>query len=128
VSVSARDLGTGKGQQIRVTASGGLSAEEIQSLVAEAESNVSADKERRELAELKNKADGLLYSTERTLQEYAEHVPAEQRDAIGAQVEKTRAALEADDAGALSTAVDELSTLSYQMTEALYEHLGGEGE
>ena len=127
VSVSARDLGTGKHQQIRVTASGGLSSEEVDSLVAEAENHAASDRERRELADLLNKADGLAYSTERTLVEYAEHVSAEQRQALEAALEKTRSALASADAAALSAAVDELSGLSYQMTESLYESLGGEG-
>jgi len=127
VSVSAKDLGTGKGQQIRVTASGGLTAEEIESLVHEAESHAATDKERRELVDLRNKADGLIYSTERTLEEYAEHVTGEQRQALEAALEKARAAMEGGDASSLTAAVDELSGLSYQMTETLYERLGGEG-
>jgi len=126
VHVSAKDLGTSKSQQIRVTASGGLSSTEIEELVAEAESNAVADKERRELVELRNKADGLVYSTERTLEEYAEHVEAAQREALQAVLEKTRAALAADEVADLTAAVDELSGLSYQMTETLYERLGGE--
>ncbi|HEX6862455.1 MAG TPA: molecular chaperone DnaK, partial [Thermoanaerobaculia bacterium] len=70
VSVSAKDLGTGKSQQIRVSASGGLTQEEIERLVGEAEQNAGADKQRRDTVELMNKADGLIYATERTLEEY----------------------------------------------------------
>ena len=70
VSVSAKDLGTGKSQAIRVTASGGLTQDEVERLVREAEQNADADKARRQLADLRNKADGLVYSTERTLEEY----------------------------------------------------------
>jgi molecular chaperone DnaK len=126
VSVSAKDLGTGKSQAIRVTASGGLSQEEIGRLVREAEDNSEADKSRRQLADLRNKADGLVYSTERTLEEYAQHVPAAEQQALRDRIEKTRSALQAGDVQGLSAAVDELSTLSYQMTEGLYAKLGGE--
>ncbi len=126
VSVSAKDLGTGKVQQIRVTASSGLSSEEIDQLVHDAEANADADRERRDLVDLKNKADGLAYSTERTLEEYAEHIEDEDRQALQAAVEKTRAALEAEDTASLEAAVDELSALSYQMTETLYATLGEE--
>ena len=126
VSVSAKDIGTGKTQAIRVTASGGLKKEEIDRLVLEATENTDADKARRQLAELKNKADGLVYSTERTLEEYGEHVAEPEQQALRERIEKTRAALAAADVEALSSAVDELSTLSYQMTEGLYAKLGGE--
>ena len=126
VSVSAKDLGTGKSQAIRVTASGGLSASEIERLVGEAEQNSDADKSRRQLADLRNKADGLVYSTERTLEEYGQHVPEPEQQALREKIEKTRAALGSGDLAALGSAVDELSALSYQMTEGLYAKLGGE--
>jgi molecular chaperone DnaK len=125
VSVSAKDLGTGKSQAIRVTASGGLKKDEIDRLVAEANENSEADKTRRQLADLRNKADGLVYSTERTLEEYGEHVAEPEQRALRERIEKVRAALQAADLGGLTTAVDDLSTLSYQMTEGLYAKLGG---
>ena len=93
VSVSAKDLGTGKSQQIRVTANGGLEQDDIDRLMAEAEANASDDQARREFADLRNQADGLIYSTERTIQEYADQVDAADRDAMLAAVEKTRAAV-----------------------------------
>jgi molecular chaperone DnaK len=125
VSVSAKDLGTGKSQAIRVTASGGLKKDEIDRLVAEANENTEADKTRRQLADLRNKADGLVYSTERTLEEYGEHVAEPEQRALRERIEKVRAALQASDLAGLTTAVDDLSTLSYQMTEGLYAKLGG---
>ncbi|MEN8160491.1 MAG: Hsp70 family protein, partial [Myxococcota bacterium] len=127
VNVSARDLGTGKSQQIRVAASGGLSQGEIDELVGEAEEHASADEERRNTVELMNKADGLIYSTERTLEEYAEHVTEDEREGLVAAVEKARSALSSRDLEALGIAVDELSALSYQMTEQLYAKLGSTG-
>ncbi len=127
VHVSAKDLGTGKGQQIRVSASGGLSEKEIQDLVDEAERHATTDQDRRELVDLRNKADGLAYSTERALEEYAEHVSEADREALQAAIEKTRSAIESADVAALRSAVDELSGLSYQMTETLYSTLGADG-
>jgi molecular chaperone DnaK len=126
VSVSAKDIGTGKSQAIRVTASGGLNKSEIDRLVHEAVENTEADKSRRQLADLRNKADGLIYSTERTLEEYGEHVGEPEQQALRERMEKTRVALAAGDLEGLSAAVDDLSALSYQMTEALYAKLGGE--
>ena len=128
VNVSAKDLGTGKGQQIRVTASGGLTQDDIDRLMGEAEQNASADQERREAAELYNKADGLAYSTERTVEEYAEHISDEDRQGLIGAIEKVRAAMGANDFEGLAVATDELSALSYQMTEQLYAALGTEDE
>ena len=126
VNVSAKDLGTGKTQQIRVTASGGLSGEEIDQLVNEAQSHIAEDQKRRELVDLRNKADGLSYSTERALEEYGEHITEADQQALSQAIEKTRNALEQNEIAALTVAVDELSALSYQMTEQLYAALGGE--
>jgi molecular chaperone DnaK len=128
VAVSAKDLGTGKVQQIRVQASGGLSAEQITTLVSEAESNALEDKRRRDSAEISNKADGLVYSTERTLEEYAQHVSDEDRQSLLAALEKTKATLASKDYDSLAVAVDELSALSYQLTERLYAALGSKTE
>src|SRR5262245_17077266 len=127
VNVSAKDLGTGKSQQIRVSASGGLTQDEIDRLVGEAQQHASADKERRDVIELMNKADGLVYSTERTLEEYADHVAEDDRQGLLAALEKTRSAVASKDPHALGVAVDELSALSYQMTEQLYAKLGSSG-
>ena len=81
VNVSAKDLGTGRSQKIQVTASSGLSEDEVDKLVAEAEQNADADQARRELIDLRNQADGLIYSTERTLEEFKENITDEQREA-----------------------------------------------
>jgi len=126
VDVSARDLGTDKVQQIRVTASGGLSSQEIERLVSEAQSHAEEDQKRRELADLRNKAEGLSYATERTLEEYGEHIGNADQQALREAIEKTREARAAGELPALTSAVDELSALSYQMTEQLYAALGGE--
>jgi molecular chaperone DnaK len=125
VNVSAKDLGTGKSQAIRLTAGSGLSEEQIRRLCEEAEHHKEADRQRREMAELRNRGDGLVYSTESTLADYGDHVPADDRTAIEAALARTRVALAGEDPGELGAAVDELTALSYKMTEQLYSTLGG---
>ena len=98
----------------------------VETLVKEAEESSAVDQQRRELVELRNKADGLLYSTERTLEEFGEHVGDEDREALQAVMEKTREAVRGEDAGALRGVVDEFSALTYKMTEQLYAELGGD--
>jgi molecular chaperone DnaK len=126
VNVSAQDLGTGKKQAIRVTASSGLSEAEVGRLVAEAEENSLTDRQRRDLIDQRNRADGLVYSTERTLEEFADSIDEHEAGPIRAAVEVVQDAIEGEDAGALRAAVDELSALTYKMTEHLYAALGGE--
>ncbi len=128
VNVSAVDLGTGRSQAIRVTASSGLSHDEVDRLVSEAEEHAQADAARRELVELRNQADGLVYSTERTLREFAESVRDEEQASLEDAVVKVRDLMEAEDAELLRSALEELSSLTYQLTESLYARLGAEGE
>jgi molecular chaperone DnaK len=125
VSVSAKDLGTGRTQGIEVTASSGLSEEEVERLVDEAQGSAAADLALRSLIELRNKADGLMYSAGKTLEEFAEDVEESDRQAISAQIETTRAQLGGEDPEALEAALQELSRLSYGLTEKLYATLGG---
>jgi molecular chaperone DnaK len=125
VKVSAKDLGTGRTQAIQVTASSGLSEAEIERLVGEASQHAEEDRKRRELIDLRNQSDGLIYSTERTLDEFKENVTGEQRQVLLRAVEAARAAAAADDVAALRTAMSELSARTYEMTERLYAELGG---
>ncbi len=127
VKVSAKDLGTGKSQQIEVTASSGLSETEVDRLVKEAQRHAQADHDRREVVDLCNTADGLIYSTEKTLQEFAEHIPAEERGALQGAIATTREAMQGGERAVLRGAVDELSALTYKMTENLYAELEGGG-
>jgi molecular chaperone DnaK len=124
VNVSALDLGTGKSQEIEVSASGGLAEADVERLVAEAEGAKEDDQLRREFVELSNKADGLVYSTARTLEEFADQVSDEERAPIQAALEDAQAAMQTDDVEVLRSAVDELSSLTYKMTENLYAALG----
>jgi molecular chaperone DnaK len=126
VSVSAKDLGTGKSQSIVVTASSGLSENEVEKLVNEAADHAVEDAVRRELIELRNKADGLVYSTEKTLEEFAENVDPTDAEGLSEALAQTREAAAGDDPTAIQEAVDRLSALSYQMTEKLYAALGDE--
>ena len=126
VNVSAKDLGTGKSQAVQVTASSGLDEEEVNRLISEAEEYSEADQQRRELVELRNRADGLIYSTERTLEEFAENVHEDDRGEIEKALEIAKEATQGEDSGALRVAVDELSALTYKMTEVLYAELGGD--
>jgi molecular chaperone DnaK len=126
VNVSAKDLGTGRTQAIRVTASSGLGEAEVARLVQEGEDNRQADLQRREFIDLRNKADGLIYSTERTLEEFEQNVRDADRSALETSIAATRKAMAAEDLAALRVVVDELSSLTYKMTETLYAELGGE--
>ena len=125
VNVSAEDLGTNKSQGIEVTASSGLSEEEVERLVAEAEGSAVADQALRSLIELRNKADGLMYSASKTLEEFAEDVDETDSSSLRAQIEKTQALVSGKDPAALEAALEELSRLSYGLTEKLYAALGG---
>jgi molecular chaperone DnaK len=128
VSVSAKDLGTGRSQSIQVTASSGLSKDEVERLVKEAEGNAIADQALRSLIELRNKADGLMYSAAKTLEEFAEDVEATDKANLSAQIAKTRELVKGQDPEVLAKAVDELSRQSYSLTEKLYAKLGGQSE
>jgi len=128
VSVSAKDLGTGRSQTIQVTASSGLSKDEVERLVKEAEGNALADQALRSLIELRNKADGLMYSATKTLEEFAEDVEAEDKQNLAAQIARTRELVRSQDPEALSKSIDELSRQSYALTEKLYAKLGGQSE
>ncbi len=128
VSVSAKDLGTGKSQSIEVTASSGLTEAEVERLVEEAEGSAAADKALRSLIDLRNKADGLMYSSSRALEEFAEDVDPGDAQALKAQIEKTASLVSGQDPEALEVAIAELSRLSYALTEQLYAALGGADE
>ncbi len=127
-SVSAKDLGTGKSQGIRVSAQSGLSEEQVEQLVGEAEANAAKDRDRRSLVELRNKASGLIYSTERTLEEFAGDIGESDREALRKALESTSALVIGDDQAALRESVEVLSVITYDMTEKLYAALGDDHE
>ena len=96
VNVSAKDNGTGKEQQIRIQASGGLSDADIERMVKEAEANAAEDKQKRELVEAKNQAESLIHSTERSLKDYGDKVEADEKGAIETAISVLKSALETD--------------------------------
>ena len=128
VNVSAKDLGTGKSQSVEVTASSGLTEEQVERLVDEAATSAVADEALRGLIELRNKADGLMYSATKTLEEFAEDVDSTDASTLHAQIEKTKSFVSGEDPEALECALEELSQLSYALTEKLYAALGGVDE
>jgi molecular chaperone DnaK len=120
VSVSAKDLGTGKEQRIQITASSGLSEEEIQRMVKDAESHADEDKKKQELIETRNHADALVYSTEKSLSDLGEKVAPDTRADIEAKTNNLKKAMESDELEAIKKAMDELSKASHALAEQLY--------
>ncbi|CAM4235009.1 molecular chaperone DnaK [Corallococcus sp. ZKHCc1 1396] len=120
VHVSARDLGTGKQQQVRVVGNSGLSEAEIQTMISDAQSHSADDKKKKELAELRNNADGLIYTTEKSLEEYASLLSEKDREEIKADLERLRSILNTSDVGALREAFQRLEGSAYRIADAIY--------
>jgi molecular chaperone DnaK len=125
VHVSAKDLGTGREQSIKITASSGLSEEEIQRMVRDAESHAEDDRKKRELIEARNEADSMVYMTEKSLNEHGDKVDGSVKSAIEAAVSKTKSAMEGSDAQAIKSAVAELQQASHKLAEAMYQQAAG---
>jgi len=121
VNVSAKDKATGKEQQVRIQASGGLSDADIERMVREAEDNAADDKKRRELVEVKNQADNALHTTEKTLAEFGDKVGDAERKAIEDDVAALKAAVEGDDIAAIRSKIDALQQSSMKLGEAMYK-------
>ena len=131
VNVSAKDKGTGKEQQIRIQASGGLNEAEIQRMVKEAEEHAEEDRQRKEAIEARNQADSLIYSTEKSLKEHGDKIGADDRQAIEAAISDLRGVLDTADAATLRSKTETLAQLSMKLGEAMYraqaEGAGGDG-
>ncbi|MCK1713725.1 MULTISPECIES: molecular chaperone DnaK [unclassified Bradyrhizobium] len=121
VNVSARDKATGKEQQIRIQASGGLTEADIDKMVKEAEANAAADKKRREAVDAKNHADALVHSTEKALAEHGSKVAENERRAIEDAVSDLKEALKGDDAEAIKAKTNTLAQASMKLGEAMYK-------
>ena len=119
--VSAKDLGTGKQQSIEIKSSSGLSDDEIQKMTHDAESHAEEDKKRREVVDLKNQADQLVYSTEKTMKEHGEKVSADTRGKIENAVNNLKEVVKGEDAGAIRKAIDNLNEATQELGKALYE-------
>ena len=120
VNVQAKDLGTGKEQKITITASSGLSKDEVSRMMREAESHAEEDKKRREMVDVRNQADGLAYSVEKTLNENRDKLAAGDVSRIESAVQALRKAMSGEDAGAIRKAMDELQRASHAMADVLY--------
>ncbi|MGL4825713.1 MAG: molecular chaperone DnaK [Alphaproteobacteria bacterium] len=128
VSVSAKDKATGKEQQIRIQASGGLSDADIEQMVRDAEAHAEEDKKRRQLVEARNEAEGALHATERNLADHGDKVSAEVKSTIEAKLEELRTALQGEDVEGIKSASDALLQASYPLAEAMYKESAAEAQ
>ncbi len=126
--VSAKDLGTGKEQSIKITASSGLSEEEIERMVKDAEAHAGEDKEKRELIEARNQADGLAYTTEKSLTEHGDKVDADTKAAIQSALDALKKAMEGDSAEEIKKKTEELAQASHKLAEVMYSQAQAEAE
>jgi len=128
VNVSAKDMATQKEQSIRITASSGLSQEEIDNLVREAESHEEEDKKKRELVEARNSADALVYQTEKSVKDLGDKVDAETKTNIKNGVSNLKKAMEGDDTEEIRRLSEELTQTSHKLAEAMYQQASQAGE
>ncbi|QNO13570.1 molecular chaperone DnaK [Alkalicella caledoniensis] len=121
VNVSAKDKGTGKEQKITITSSSGLSDEEIDNMVKEAEQHAEEDKKRKEQIEIKNNADNLIYSTEKALKDLGDKVDAAQKETVEGKITEVKTALEGEDYEAIKTASESLTEELHKLSSLLYQ-------
>src|SRR5690554_904705 len=127
LNVSAKDIGTGKQQQIRIESSSGLSESEIQRMVNEAEQNAARDKEEKEKIEVKNQADQLIYQTEKTLGELEGKISDEDKSKITSALNDLKEKVKSDNTEAIKAAIDSLTKASHAMAEQMYKAAGAAG-
>jgi molecular chaperone DnaK len=120
VHVSAKDLGTGRVQNVRIVSNSGLTEAEIQKMVSDAQNNLEGDKKKKELAELRNGADGLIYTTEKSLEEYANLLSDKDRGEISADMENLKKQLETNDANKIRAGIKQLEGSAYRIADAIY--------
>ena len=127
VNVSAKDMGTGKEQSIKIQSSSGLSEEDIQRLVREAEAHASEDKKKQETIEARNHADSLIYGTEKSLNDLGDKVDAAVKSDVEGKIAALRKTMEGDDAAAIKAATEELAKASHKLAEQLYQQQAPNG-
>ncbi len=120
VSVSAKDMGTGKEQSIKITASSGLSEEEIDSLIKDAEMHADEDKKKRELIDARNMADSMIYTTEKSIKEAGDKADEATKGNINQAIENLKKVMEGDDTEEIKRLTDELTQASHKLAEAMY--------
>ena len=121
VHVSAKDMGTGKEQKIRIESSSGLSEDEINRMVKEAEANADADKRTREMAELRNKADSLVYQSEKAIKDYGDKIKTDEKKAVELAIVDLKKALESDNSEEVKSKTDRLAEVSAKLAEGMYK-------
>ena len=126
LNVSAKDLGTGKQQQIRIESSSGISESDIQRMVKEAEANATADKEEKERIEIKNQADQAVYQTEKTLAEIGDKIPADDKAAVQKALDDLKEKAKGADYGAMKVGIEALMKASHAMAEKMYKQAGAD--
>jgi molecular chaperone DnaK len=124
VNVSAKDLGTGKEQKITITASSGLSKDEVDRMMRDAESHADEDKKRKEEIEVRNRADQTVYAAEKALQEMGDKMPAGDKSAVESAVERLKAAINSNDTAGMNSAMEALTQAQHKAAEALYKNAG----
>jgi molecular chaperone DnaK len=125
VNVSAKDLATSKEQSIQITASSGLSKEEIDRLVKDAELHSEEDKKAKELIEARNQADSLIYATEKSIKDLGEKVDASTKSNIESAIDNLKRSMEGSDAGEIRRLSEELTQASHKLAEAMYQQASG---
>jgi len=121
VNVSAKDKATGKEQQVRIQASGGLSDADIEKMVKDAEKHATEDKKRRETVEAKNHAEALLHSTEKQLKDFGDKISAEDKKTVEDAVAELKSAVASDDAAQIKAKTEALTQAAMKMGEAMYK-------
>ena len=127
VHVSAKDLGTGKEQHIQITSSSGLSEEEINRMVKDAEANAASDKAKREGIDAKNEADSLIYATEKTLKEMGDKVDSAEKQKIEDAIAELKKVMETDNVSEIKAKTESLKQASYKIAEELYKQQAAQG-
>ena len=128
VHVSAKDLGTGKEQKIRIESSSGLSDEEIEQMVTDAKEHAEDDSQRKEEAEARNNADSLIYSTEKSLNEYKDKISEADHNEVQSAIEKLRETLNGNNIEAIKAETDALTQASHKLAEVMYAQAAAESE
>ena len=128
VHVLAKDLGTGKEQSIKITASSGLSEEEIKKMTKEADEHAEEDKKKRELVDARNSADASIYATEKSLNEFKDQIEPETKKEIDEAIEKLKKAMEGSDIEEIKTASEALNKASHTLAEKMYAKASNEGQ
>lgn len=118
--VSAKDMGTGKEQKIKITASSGLSKEEVERMVQEGEEHTAEDRKQKELIDIRNQADGVIYSVEKTLKDYGEKISFEERSEISKKLEDLKKKKDETDIAVIKQTIDDLQQSVYKLSEAVY--------